>query len=151
MKAIFPILFLLFGLSITACRTYLNRLDKRHQTRYFPIEYENIYLSIPLKEAQIVRPAMNLQNANDSLLLEYQEYVGRDKIGTTLYFFEKKEPQPLNKFIIEFTTVEEANKVARWLYGKTKEEKRQWQFDSKEGFMIDVEASGKKITIAKEK
>lgn len=145
------LVFFLFGIGISfhSCKTYLNRLDHRHQKRYFPVEYANIYLGMPLREARIVRPAMNLQDAPDSLRLQFQEYIGRDKIESTHYFFEKKDGQQLVKLIIEFASIEETAKTARWLYGKPKEENGQWHFDSKEGFMIEISASGKKIEIVK--
>lgn len=153
MKSLFSIalIIVILSLSLGSCRTYLNRLDKRHQMRYFPVEYANIYLGMPLKEAKIVRPAMNLKDATDSLRVQYFEFVGRDKIESTLYFFDKKDTQQLVQLIIEFETVEETSKVVRWLYGKSKEEDGTWRFDSKEDFMIEVQTSGKKITIAKEK
>ena len=138
-------------LSLSTCRTYLNRLEDRHQMRYFPEEYANIYLGMPLNDVQVVRPAMNPTGLTDSLLTEYFELIGRDKIESTKYYFNKeKNTSSLQKLIIEFETLEETTKVARWLYGKPKAETKEWLFDSKENFMIKVSQSGKKIIIGKE-
>lgn len=144
-------LILLTCLGAQSCRTYLNKLDNRHQSRYFPVEYANIYLGIPLAEAKIIRPAMNQTDGSDSLHLQFSEYIGRNEIESTLYFFNKTlTSQPLERMVIEFETVEETQKLIRWRYGKPNNEEGQWTFDSKEGFMMDISTNGKTITIEKE-
>lgn len=138
-------------ISLSACRTYLNRLETRHQQRYFPQEYANIYLGMSLKEVRVVRPAMNSTGAVDSLFTEYFENISRDNILSTYYYFTKDSIAPvLDRLIIEFETLEETAKVARWLYGKPNNDPEGWRFDSKENFMIEVSKSGKKIFIGKE-
>ena len=145
-------IFLGIFLMLSSCRTYLNRLDNRYQMRYFPTEYANIYLGMPLKEVKVVRPAMNPTGETDSLFTEYFEYIGRDKIASTSYYFNQDSmPPTLQRLIIEFETLEETTKTARWLYGKPNTDDGSWEFDSKEDFIIEVNKSGKKITIGKPK
>jgi len=120
-----------------SCSGLKNKKKLPWHSQFLPIELQNMYLNMPFKKFCNVKQTKKMERVENSFRVELSELTPFPNIRKITYYIDKENSMPFYEIIIEYNADFDIKTYLDQKFGPPNKRK-EWQFDSKEGFNIKI-------------